>query len=336
MEATIQAKEASPPDVAANVLFQIFRTMSLIKLCDERFRQALKAGRIIAPYYPPRGQEAIAAAVGASLNREDYLITIYRGLHDQLAKGMPLKELWAEYAGRVDGACKGKGGPMHITYPDSGIMVTTGIVGSGIPIANGFGWASQLNGDQRVTVTNFGDGASNIGAFHEALNLASVWKLPVIFMCQNNGYAEHTSLAAGTAGADIAKRAGSYGMPGVKVDGNDPVAVYRVVKAAVERARAGGGPTLVEAVTFRFLGHNFGDPGEYIPPEQMAEALTRDPMVTYRRDLIAWGVATEQSLSEIEATISADIEEAFEFSQASAHPPVEELMRDVYAQELAK
>jgi TPP-dependent pyruvate/acetoin dehydrogenase alpha subunit len=335
MEGATQAPDSPPSDVSRTVLVELFKKMSLIKLCDERFRQAMRAGRIIAPYYPPRGQEAIAAAVGANLNRDDYLITIYRGLHDQLAKGMPLKELWAEYAGRVDGACKGKGGPMHITHPESGIMVTTGIVGSGIPIANGFGWASQLNGDQRVTVTNFGDGATNIGAFHEAMNLASLWKLPVIFMCQNNGYAEHTRLDHGTAGADIAKRASAYDMPGVRVDGNDPVAVYRTVKDAVSRARAGEGPTLVEAVTFRFLGHNFGDPGDYIPPEEMTAALARDPMVTFRRDLLAWQVVSEKELSEIESTITAEIEEAFEFALASPHPSIDELSRDVYKQEVA-
>src|SRR5262249_30511620 len=149
------------------------------------------------------------------------------------------------------GSCGGKGGPMHITHPETGVMVTTGIVGGGIPIANGLALASQLRGDGRVTVTNFGDGASNIGAFHEALNMASLWKLPVVFLCQNNGYAEHTKLENGTAG-EIAARAHGYSMPGVAVDGNDPVAMWRVARAAIARARAGEGPTLIEAKCFRF------------------------------------------------------------------------------------
>ena len=170
-----------------------------------------------------------------------------------------------EYARQVDGSCGAKGGPMHITHPASGVMVTTGIVGSGIPIANGFAWASKLDKNGKVTVTNFGDGAANIGAFHEGLNLAGVWKLPVIFVCQNNGYGEHTTYERSTAVARIADRAQSYGLPGVNVNGNDPVAMFLAVKEAVRRARIGEGATLIEAMTFRFNGHNFGDPGEYIP-----------------------------------------------------------------------
>ena len=165
--------------------------------------EAISAGRIATPYYSPAGQEIIPSAISSLLADRDYVVTIYREIHDQIAKGVPLKQLWAEIAGKLTGTCKGKGGPMHITHPASGIMVTTGIVGSGMPIANGIALSSQIRGDGRITVCYFGDGAANIGAFHEALNMASLWKLPVIFVCQNNQYAEHTSFGLGTAAKRI-------------------------------------------------------------------------------------------------------------------------------------
>src|SRR5271170_361260 len=181
------------PDGA--VLVEIYRRMSRIYQNDERFRAMLKSGKLMAIYYPVRGQEVIPAAVSVSLTDRDYIATIYRGVHDMLAKGVPTRLLWAEIAGRATGTCKGKGGPMHITHPETGCMVTTGVVGAGMPIACGLALAAQVRGEKRVTITNFGDCASNIGAFHESLNLASVWKLPVVFMCQNNRYAEHTAFA---------------------------------------------------------------------------------------------------------------------------------------------
>ena len=245
---SVTGSSAGGADRAPNSVFvDIYRRMTLIKQNDDRFHAVIKAGRIISPYYSPRGQEAIPAAVSVNLTNDDYICTIYRGIHDMLAKGVPMRELWAEIAGKATGTCKGKGGPMHVTHPASGVMVTTGIVGSSMPIANGLALASQIRGEKRVAVAYFGDGASNIGAFHEALNLASVWKLPVMFVCQNNRYGEHTRYELATSAAKISDRAVGYQMPGVTVDGNDPVAMYAAAKEAVDRARAGGGPTLIEA-----------------------------------------------------------------------------------------
>jgi acetoin:2,6-dichlorophenolindophenol oxidoreductase subunit alpha len=311
------------------VLLDIFKRASLIRRCCNRFASVIRSGRIAAPYYSPRGQEIVAAVMGTALRRDDYLITIYRGLHDQLAKGVPLRDLWAEYAGRATGSCKGKGGPMHITHPDSGVVVTTGVVGSGIPIANGLAWASLVKKDGRVTVTSFGDGASNIGAFHEGLNLASLWKLPVVFLCQNNGYAEHTKYEYGTASATIASRAASYDLPGVRVDGNDPAAMWRAMRTAVDRARAGDGPTLIEAMTFRFDGHVFGDAGEYIAKEEYAAALAKDPVPALRSALLAQGHADESALAAIESEIETALTDAVGFALTSPYPPPEELRRDV-------
>ena len=310
----------------------IFRRMALLKANDERCRKVVTTGRVMMPYYSYRGQEVIPSALSVNLTDQDYLCTIYRGMHDMLAKGMPLKDCWAEIAGRVDGTCKGKGGPMHLTYPTKGIMVTTGIVGSSMPIANGLAWASQLSGDGRVAVATFGDAASNIGAFHEALNLASVWKLPVIFVCQNNRYGEHTAYAKTTPIARIADRAAAYGMPGIHVDGNDPFAMYAAAREAVERARAGEGPTLIEAMTFRFHGHVFGDDDAYMDKAQKAAAIEADPHPRYRAKLIADGVATEDELAKIEADIEAQIDEAVEFALQSPPPGTEELTRDVYGE----
>jgi TPP-dependent pyruvate/acetoin dehydrogenase alpha subunit len=317
----------------SHTLLAIYRKALLINVFDVRMRSVLSTGRLAAVFHSARGQEIVAAAMGVHLKRTDYLVTIYRGIHDQLAKGMPLRELCAEYYGRATGTCKGKGGPMHITYPAAGIMVTTGIVGGGLPIANGLALASQLRGDDRVTVCSFGDGASNIGAFHEALNLAALWKLPVIFLCQNNTYGESTRYEKSTPVDSIAKRAASYKMPGVTVDGNDAAAMWRAAGEAVARARAGEGPTLLEAMTFRFMGHFVGDPGAYIPSDEYLEALTRDPMPRTRAAVIASGAATAQELAALEQELHAQMDDALEFAQQSSLPDVREIDTDIYASE---
>ena len=314
---------------------EIYRRMALIKANDERSRKVIMSGKLVMPYYSPRGQEVIPSAISVSLTDEDYICTIYRGSHDQLAKGLPLKDLWAEVAGRTTGTCKGKGGPMHVTYPTKGIMVTTGIVGSSMPIANGLAWGSQLKGDGRVTVAYFGDGASNIGAFHESLNLAAVWKLPIVFVCQNNEWGEHTSYEKATSARQIADRAAAYSIPGIRVDGNDPIEMYAVAKEAIDRARAGEGPTLIEAMTYRFFGHVFGDADAYMDKDRKAAAMEADPVPRYRAQLIAEGIATEEELAAMETAIEAEIDEAVDYALASPFPGVEELTRDVFAEEMA-
>ena len=316
-------------------MIDMFRKMSLLKQNDERMRSVIKSGRLSMPYYSPRGQEVIPAAVSTCLNSDDYICTIYRGTHDSLAKGVPVSLLWAELAGRATGTCKGKGGPMHITHPASGVMVTTGIVGSTMPIANGLAWGSQLRGDGRVTIAYFGDGASNIGAFHEALNLASLWKLPVVFVCCNNQYAEHTKLSVGTAIDKISKRAAAYTMPGVTVDGNDPIAMFAAAREAVDRARSADGPTLIEAITFRFFGHVFGDPDAYMEKGERERHMAKDPYPVYRQWLVEQGHASEAELSGIEQENSRAIEAAIEFAFSSPYPDPVEIYRDVYEKELA-
>ena len=318
---------------SSGVMIDIYRRMSLIKQNDERFLATIKAGKIAAPYYSPRGQEAIPSAVSVNLEKSDYICTIYRGFHDMLAKGVPMNLLWAEVAGRTTGTCKGKGGPMHITHPETGVMVTTGVVGSSMPIANGLALAAQMRDDKRVTVAYFGDGASNIGAFHESLNLASIWKLPVVFVCQNNGYGEHTRYAAATAVAHVADRAAAYQMPGFTVDGNDPLAVYAQAKSAIDRARAGKGPTLIEATTFRFNGHVLGDTDAYMDKGEKAAAMANDPVPKYRAWLIQNKVTDESTLAALEYAISRELDAAVEFALSSPVPDLHELELDVFAEE---
>ncbi|MGV0050630.1 thiamine pyrophosphate-dependent dehydrogenase E1 component subunit alpha [Mycobacterium colombiense] len=316
-------------------LLAIYRLAALIQLTDERIRSLLMSGEIALSYYSPRGQEIVAAATAMKLQPEDYVVTTYRGIHDQIAKGVPLRLLMAEYFGKATGACKGKGGPMHVTHPESGVMLTTGIVGSGLPIANGLALAAQLRGERRVVIANFGDGASNIGAFHEALNLASLWKLPVVFLCQNNGYAEHTSFANGTSCPNISDRAVAYGMPGVTINGDDPEAMFAAAAEAITAARDGAGPTLLEAKTFRFMGHFFGDDSGYIDKEIYDDRLAHDPVPALRAKLIADGRADEVQLTGLEQQCREEIADAVEFARASDFPDVSELGRDIYAGEVA-
>jgi acetoin:2,6-dichlorophenolindophenol oxidoreductase subunit alpha len=252
-----------------------------------------------------------------------------------LAKGFPLGELWAELAGRVTGTCKGKGGPMHLTHPAKGKMDTTGIVGSSMPIATGLGWAARLDGRNRVSVANFGDGAANIGAFHESMNMAALWKLPVIFVCQNNLYAEHTSFADSHLVDKLSLRAASYGMPGVTVNGNDPDEMFGAAKVAIDRARAGEGPTLIEAMTFRFNGHLLGESGTYMDKELYAECQSKDGFPILCARLVTERIVTEDALKAIEAGIDAQIDAALDKAMAADFPDVSELKRDVFAQEIA-
>ena len=321
------------PDAAT--LLEIYKKAALIKRNDDHVVKQMMAGKLFASFYSTRGQEIIPSAMSVNLTDADYLSTIYRGTHDMIAKGFPLKQMWGELFGRVTGSCKGKGGPMHLTHPETGCMVTTGIVGSSMPIAVGLGWAAKLDGKNAVAVANFGDGASNIGAFHESLNMAALFQLPVIFVCQNNRYAEHTSFSNSTRIEKISIRAAGYGMPGVTVDGNDPDDMYGAAKVAIDRARAGQGPTLIEAMTFRFNGHLIGDKAGYIPKEEMAAAKATDPVPALRARLIAEGIASEEQLAAIEADFQKQIEDACNAALAADLPDVAELKRDVFAHNIA-
>lgn len=311
----------------------IYRTMFRIAECDKRIQQGLAAGELQFQYYPAGGQEAIPATIASLLHPDDLVVTTYRVIHDIVAKGTPMREILAEMYGKATGTCKGKGGPMHLTAPDSGLMVTTGIVGAGAPIAVGLALAESMQKTGRITVCNFGDGAANIGAVHEALNIAALWSLPVIFVCQNNLYAEYTSFEQSTASTSIADRAAGYGMPGKRCDGTDPVAIYEAADRAISRARAGDGPSLLECVAPRLQGHAFGSDTAHMDQESLKEAIRKAPLVSVRARLVEEGLATEAELTQIEKEAKAEVDDAQRFAVDSQPPSMSELYTDVFANE---
>jgi 2-oxoisovalerate dehydrogenase E1 component len=300
------------------LMLQIYETVSRIRAFDDKAKALISNAQAFFVHYPVRGHEIISASVAAAIEPDDYMTATYRGVADEIAKGVPLREMWAEMLGKQTGTSKGRGGPMHISDPDHGLMLCTGIVGAGMPIAVGLGLASHLKGDGKVTITNFGDGATNIGAFHESLNLASIWSLPVVFVCQNNQYGEHTRYSDTAKNASVVDRAAAYAMKGIKVDGMDPVAMYNGAKEAVDHARRGDGPVLLECVTFRTLGHVLSDKNEYMDQDQLAEQIANDPVAKFRQRLIDEGVADEATLAKIDDTVREKIDSTYE--QAAADP----------------
>lgn len=302
-----------------------------MKAADDRLARGISTGELMCVYWPSRGQEAIAAAMGVVLRTDDQLVTTYRGLHDLIGKGVRLQEIFAEMMGRTVGASRGKGGTMHIANPEVGVMLSTGIVGAGPPVAVGLALAGKRKGLDRVTVVSFGDGATNTGSFHEAANMAALWDLPLVFVCQNNRYAEMTPTSATMKLEHVADRAAGYGMPGVAVDGNDPLAVVSALDQAVDAARAGSGPTFIECVTFRFRGHYFGDRMAYIPKDQLAAAMATDPVPRFRNHLLEAGICGEDELSRIDDDALHIVETALSAVLNADSPSADELERDVYA-----
>lgn len=313
------------------VLKEIYRHMSRIRAVDKTIQSGLSGGAFQFTYWPATGQEVIPATLATLTTTDDYMVTIYRGIHDQVAKGVPLKGLFAEALGREGGVNKGKGGSPHISDPASGSMLTTAIVGAGTPIANGLALAAQMRGENRVTIVNFGDGANSIGAVHEAMNLAGLWKLPIIFMCQNNQIGEYTPIPEYTAGPDFASRAAGYGFKGVKLDGNDPISFHREMKQIVADVRAGKGPVYVEAVTMRLGRHAGTGDTPHLSREDLKIAKAAWPVPVTRALLLETGVCTEAELTEMEQAAAAEAQEAAEFGLASPATPASEMYADVYA-----
>lgn len=310
-------------------LEQMYRVMTVATLAGEQARAEVAAGRMAAAFYPVRGLEAACAALGAVLQPSDLLVSTYRNLGDALAKGASLRAIIAELYGRVDGTSKGKGGPMHLHDQDVGFATSTGIVGSGLPIAVGLATAAQLDARGQVIATTFGDGATSIGAWHESLNLAAVWQLPIVFVCQNNQWGEHTSIADYAANPELAERAAAYRIRATRVDGFDPIATWRELRDAVAHARAGNGPAFVECVTYRLSGHSGTADFSYVPKDRLDEALRRDPSPAFRAWLRDNGIADDTRLAELDAEAASTVEDAFAFGLAS--PEASDLYTDVYA-----
>jgi pyruvate dehydrogenase E1 component alpha subunit len=277
------------------------------------------------------GEEAVAVGVCSNLRKDDYITSTHRGHGHCIAKGAQLKKIMAEILGKKTGYCKGKGGSMHIADFSIGMLGATAVVGAGIPIAVGAGLSVKLRGTDQAVACFFGDGASNQGTFHEGINMTSIWKLPVIFVCENNLYAMGTRQSRVMAIESIADRAVAYGIPGVAIDGNDVIAVYRTAREAVERARKGEGATLIECRTYRHKGHSRIDPARYRPNEEVEEWLRRDPIKGFKEKLLQTHILTEAEMALAEKQALARVEEAVKFAMESSHPAPGEALEDVYA-----
>ncbi|CAA0105867.1 Acetoin:2,6-dichlorophenolindophenol oxidoreductase subunit alpha [Mycolicibacterium vanbaalenii] len=324
-----QLEAQNVPERAA--LARMYELMLTTNLADDKAREEAKAGRLQAAFYPVRGLEGVCAALSSALRPDDQLVSTYRNLGDALAKGVSLRAIVAELYGRVDGTSHGKGGGMHLHDRAVGFMTTTGIVGSGLPIAAGLALGAQLDGDDRVVVVTFGDGATSIGAFHEAMNIAALWSLPVVFLCQNNQWGEHTPIAEYAANVDLTARAASYGMAATRVDGFDVMATLRTLRRAVAAARSGAGPVFVEAVTYRLTGHTGTADFSYVPADELDAAMKRDPAPNFRTWLHDDHGFTDEELSTIEHEAQEAVSDAFDFAQASPFPAPEALYADVFA-----
>jgi len=302
-------------------LLGLYRQMLEIRRAEEQLARLHQSGQIPGACHTYIGEEAIATGVCAQLRETDTVMSTHRGHGHALAKGVPPRELIAELLGKVTGCSHGRGGSMHLFKPEVGMLGTSGIVGPSILMATGAGYSALLQGSDRVSVAFFGDGAVGNGAFHEGLNLATIWDLPVIFVCENNLYATEVPFRTVTRQPSVAARAASYGLPGVEVDGNDVLAVHRVASEAVVRARTGGGPTLLECKTYRTRPHSEGmrDAG-YRTTEEVAEWKGRDPIARLRDQLLRDGIATEAEIGTVDAAVRELIAEAVEFAQASPWP----------------
>ncbi len=295
---------------------KLYQLQVEIRYCEKRAYDLFLQNLVKGTSHLALGQEAVAAGFAD---------------HHTLARGAPMLAVLGELMGRQCGLMKGKGGSMHLTSVEHGVMGSYAIVGAHLPIAAGAAWSAQYRGTKQVAVAFFGDGATNIGAFHEALNLAAVWKLPVVFCCENNLYMEYTPISAVTAVKHpAADRAASYGLERQVIDGNDADAVFQAASAAIAKARSGGGPSLVECLTYRHSGHSRADPAKYRPKEEVEEWMKRDPLALYRNRLLGMGIA-EGALAKIEADAMAKLDQATEAAKASPTPAVETAMTDVWA-----
>lgn len=318
-------KDAYPRDLLLRMFEDMLRIRKFETKLTEFFAKGLLAGNI----HTCIGQEATVVGACRALEKGDFITSTHRGHGHCIAKGAKTDRMMAELFGKSTGYCRGKGGSMHVADLGLGILGANGIVGAGLPLATGSGLASKIRRTGEVTVAFFGDGASNHGTFHESVNMAAAWKLPVVYLCENNQYAVSVNIASVTNTDTIAVRAGAYGIPGVTVDGNDVLAVYEAVKRAAARARGGEGPTLVECRTYRMRGHYEGDPATYRPKEVTEEWRKKDPIERLRALLLASGTK-EEELAAVDETLDGEIEEACRFAADSPYPDTEEATKDVY------
>ena len=317
-------------EINKNSVIWMYEKMFTIRRFEEQARREADAGKLRG-IHSSIGQEAVPTGICAHLRDEDFVLGTHRSHHHCIAKGVDLNEMMAELFGKSTGTGNGKGGTMHIADINKGMLGANGIVGSNIPVATGVALTAKVKGTDNVSVVFFGDGASSQGALHEAMNLASIWKLPVLFVCENNRYAESTPFEYSVAGGSVSNRADGYGIPGVTVDGQAVLDVFEVAKEAVGRARAGEGPTLIEAQTYRYLGHaGHDDPLTYRSEEEQEYYMNRDCIATFKKYILDSSFANENELGEIENNCEAAIATSVKFADDSPYPSDEALTEDVY------
>ena len=326
-----KSSSASPAAIPAEVGLALYRTMVECRQLEVRAQELFFEGLVRGTTHLGTGQEAVAAGFAAAMRPDDYTFCTYRGHNHTLARGVPMAPILAELFGRANGLLGGKGGSMHLTSVEHGAMGSYAIVGAQLPIALGAAWSAQYRKSGQVAVCFFGDGTTNIGAFHEALNMAAVWKAPVVFVCENNQYMEYTPIGAVTAVArPAADRASAYGLEPIVVDGNDVEAVYAVAQTAFERARAGEGPSLIEALTYRHGGHSRADPAKYRPADEVKAWLERDPIPQHRARLVARGIA-EADLDAIDASVREAVAAAEAEARAGLEPSVDVIPTELWS-----
>ncbi len=318
-------------DIGEETRLRLYRLQYEIRNLEKRAYDMFLQNLVKGTSHLSLGQEAIAAGCGVAMKEGDYTFCTYRGHAHTLARGAAMEGVLGELMGRECGLLGGKGGSMHLGDAEKGAMGSYAIIGAHLPIAMGAAWSAQYRGTDQVAVCFFGDGTTNIGAFHEALNMSAVWKLPVVFVCENNLYMEYTPISAVTAVEHpAADRASAYGLESIIVDGNDADEVFRTAGAAFERARAGGGPSLIEAKTYRHGGHSRADPAKYRPDKEVEEWLARDPIPMYRQRLLDFGL-TETVLAGLEGEVDAAVDAATEIAKASPPPSLDVIEKDLWA-----
>ena len=314
-----------------DVLKEALRQMYLIRRFEEGAEESYMRGLVHGTMHLSIGQEASAVGICLPLGDTDQITSTHRGHGHCIAKGAEVKRMFAEFFGKTTGYCKGRGGSMHIADVSKGNLGANGIVGGGLPIAVGAALSMKMQKRKDVVVSFFGDGANNEGAFHEALNMASVWKLPVVFVCENNGYGMSTSTARSTAVPNVADRASAYAMPGVIVDGNDLSAVAEASVDAVERARRGEGPSLIECKTYRHRGHSKSDRNRYRTKEEIEQWITKDPIGRFEAEMVEYGILSPSEVEALRAEVEQEIADGIEFAKSSPMPRVEDVTQYVYS-----
>jgi len=318
-------------DLSGAQLIEMYRKMLTIRLFEYEVKDLFAKGKIVGAVHLSIGQEAVPVGVCSALRKGDYIVSNHRGHGHCIAMGVDVKRMMAELFGKETGVCKGKGGSMHLADFSVGMLGASAVVGANMPLAVGAGLSIKMRKTNQVVVTFFGDGASNQGTFHESLNLAAIWDLPVLFVCENNQYAESTPVSKIMRVQNVADRAAAYGVQGVIVDGMDVMAVYDATHIASEKARAGKGPTLIECKTYRYMGHEEGDPWiTYRSEEEVEKWKNRDSINRFKKHLIEKGIFTEDKANEIESDVKKLVEDAVKFAEESPWPKPEEALKDVF------